>query len=167
MTMFENENPIMPMADDGGGGTTIIPSVGVRPHNLNYNSSAYDFDNFAEGQCTWHCYGRAREVMNKTLTFTSTGNNHAANWWNKVTNCTKSQTPRANSIAVWDDGGYGHVAYVEAVSGNKIYFTEANWGTDNDKNELDPDDGVVDVLTVSAFKSRNGGTHILSGYLYL
>lgn len=36
-------------------------------------------------------------------------------------------TPAVGSIAQWDSGAYGHVAYVEAVNGNTVTISESNW----------------------------------------
>ena len=60
------------LVDDGGsssggsGNGNLI--VGQRPSTLNYNSSCYN-NRFDDGQCTWHCYGRAKEVTGKQLNF--------------------------------------------------------------------------------------------------
>lgn len=154
-------------ADTGSGNGTLI--VGSRPSTLNYNSDCYG-RKFDEGQCTWHAFGRAIEVTGKTITFSATSGLHAKTWWNYVTNCAKSSTPRANSIAVWDDGGtYGHVAYVEAVlDDGTVYYTEANWkGT---LDVLDSEDGKVREKSTSAMATRTtteGVVYNLLGYLYL
>ncbi len=159
MTMFKNENPVMPLADDGdtGGGTTTPPTVGVRPSNLNYNSSNYN--KFTPGQCTWHCYGRAREAAGKTIVFSVATGNDAGKWYDRITNYTRKSTFAVadHSIAVWA----GHVAYVEAVSGNNIYFTEANYPWDD---ALSADDGVVKVLSKSNFENHCSG---FIGYVHL
>ena len=69
-----------------------------------------------------------------------------------------------NSIAVWDDGGkYGHVGYLEKVSGSTIYLTEANWGPAS--NIVDASDGKVKSFTTSTIKSRSG--YNILGYLVL
>ena len=154
-------------ADTGSGNGTLV--VGSRPSTLNYNSDCYG-RKFDEGQCTWHAFGRAIEVTGKTITFSATSGLHAKTWWNYVTNCVKSSTPRANSIAVWDDGGtYGHVAYVEAVlDDGTVYYTEANWkGT---LDVLDSEDGKVREKSTSAMATRTttkGVVYNLLGYLYL
>lgn len=36
-------------------------------------------------------------------------------------------TPSAGAVAVWNDGGYGHVAYVTGVQGGQIQVQEANY----------------------------------------
>ena len=167
------------LVDDGGsssggsGNGTIIE--GQRPSTLNYDSAPYKvpFNRFHQdyapgngtAQCTWHCYGRAKEVMGVTINFSQSGGNNAGMWWSRVTNCDKSSTPRANSIAVWQDGGYGHVAYVEKVVGSNVYISEANYA--GLLNQLDPADGKVVKLSIDAMKSRSNGRFKLAGYLYL
>lgn len=36
-------------------------------------------------------------------------------------------TPMVGSVVVWNDGGYGHVAYVTGVQGGQIQVMEANY----------------------------------------
>ena len=141
---------------------TLTP--GVRPSTLNYYSGHYS--RFSQGQCTWHAYGRSHEVTGKTIQYSQEYGLHAQFWWDYVTNCTKSSIPRANSLAIWSYGSYGHVAYVEKVSGDSVYFTEANWSTPN--NALDAEDGKVQVLTKDGMKLRGRNSQYkLLGYLVL
>lgn len=142
----------------GKGNGTL--TEGVRPSTLNYNGGSYT--QFSAGQCTWHAAGRSKEAKGKTIKFSQDYDLHAKNWYKYVSNCTKSQTAKANTIAVWDDGGsYGHVGYVESVSGDNVYFTEANWPTVN--NKVDAEDGKVKKLTKEGMKAR--GSYKLLGYL--
>lgn len=74
-----------------------------------------------EFQCTWWANGRASQYLElsggKYDDYpTRSGNgsdyysiNRSNGWFNYGT------TPKRNSVISWDDGGYGHVAYVEAV----------------------------------------------------
>lgn len=152
----------------GGGNGTL--TVGTRPSTLNYSSTNYSSTGgnpFDAGQCTWHAWGRAKEVMGKSIIFSATSGRHAKFWPSLVTNCTLRTTVVANSIAVWDDGGaYGHVGYIEKVDGNNIYLTEANWDTAN--NAVDAEDGKVKIITTTAITARgNNNQFILKGYLAL
>lgn len=92
---------------------------------------------------------------------------HGKYWWQYVTNCRKSSTPVSNSVAVLDDGGtYGHVGYVEKVSGSTVYLTEANWPDANDA--LDSEDGKVRIRTIEQMKKRGASNQYeLLGYLVL
>ena len=61
---------------------------------------------------------------------------NAKTWYNLAKNaCFEvGSEPRNNSIIVWDITEYGHVAYVEKVSGDYMYI----W--DSDKYCIDEDD---------------------------
>lgn len=89
------------------------------------------------GQCTWYVYGRiqekglaTRDYLNSKSIFTG----NATSWDDDARNAgfEVNTTPKANAIAVWE-GSYGHVAFVEEVSGSSIKVTESNkpqskWG---------------------------------------
>lgn len=51
--------------------------------------------------------------------------------WENASDCgysTSSGSPVANSIVCWDDGGYGHVAWVRSVnSDDTMNISESNW----------------------------------------
>lgn len=144
-----------------------LPTVGVRLANFGadaYNKSDSPFANGNfYGQCTWYCWGRAREVTGIRLNTI-----HNAKTWLGELNTSGAQAvwdgsqPRANSIAVYSGGSYGsagHVRYVEAVDGDTVYYTEANFAPFN--NEIDDTDGVVRTKSVSAFSKS------CIGYIYL
>ena len=97
--------------------------------SLAYGSANPYTNSSLTGECTWYAWGRTDEVMNfklpqrgNALSFESVG--------------TQISAPQANTLAIWDasipsSSGMsrtGHVAYVEGVSGNIVYFTEANVG---------------------------------------
>ncbi len=74
--------------------------------------------------CTWYAWKMAYEKAGVTLP----GWGNAKEWYNDAKNAGYSvgTTPKANSIVVW--GGmtsYGHVGYVEKVSGNTIYVWDS------------------------------------------
>ncbi len=149
----------------GGKGNGTL-TVGVRPSTLNYESTFYQDKFKSEGQCTWHAYGRAYEVTGKKMTFSAVSGLDGGTWYDKCTNCQKVYEPVSNSVAVWQDGGYGHVAYVERVTNGKIYFTEANYPVRDDAK--DPSDGIVKEYTLSQFKTRGGSNQYkLKGCLVL
>lgn len=138
----------------GGKGNGTL-TVGQHPSTLDYYSSYYKqhFENYV-GQCTWHAYGRAYEVTGKQITFNTVGGWDAGTWYDKVTNCNKSSNPVSNSVAEWKRTNGGHVAYIEKVQGDTVYFTEANADRDNvfEINE----DGIVKTLSISSFKTYAG-----------
>ena len=100
----------------------------------NLYSASYTTDNpYAKlnlyGQCTWYAWGRVREVTGVKLNPYS----NAKTWADsaRADGLTVSNTPRANSVIVWGANSktaYGHVGYVESVSGEYITFSHANWG---------------------------------------
>ena len=122
-----------------------------------------------DGQCTWFAWGRAYEKLGINLKFEG----NAGTWWgvNKANNYfSYGSTPRANSLAVWSGGGFGHVAFVEEVSGSNVLFNEANWNTfkDDKKTQGGGYDGYVKTLSEGAMKRRGlNGTFVLQGYIYL
>lgn len=74
------------------------------------------------GQCTWG----VKELASWA------GNNwgNAADWAASAAAAgfTVGTTPQVGAIAVWNDGGYGHVAYVTDVqSANSIQVLESNY----------------------------------------
>lgn len=74
--------------------------------------------------CTWYAWKMAYEKAGVTLP----GWGNAKQWYNDAKNSgyTVGTTPKANSIIVW--GGwtsYGHVGYVEKVSGNTLYVWDS------------------------------------------
>ncbi|MBQ8497788.1 MAG: RICIN domain-containing protein [Clostridia bacterium] len=87
------------------------------------------------GQCTWYALGRFYEVTGVKLTTAP----HAKYWLTRNKNNKKvviysgASNIVAKTIAVDDDGTYGHVMFIEYVSydidGNPmdVYFTECNW----------------------------------------
>lgn len=56
------------------------------------------------------------------------GGNNAKNWLGKAQNLgiPTGRTPKVGSVAVSTSGEYGHVAWVEAVNGNKITISQYN-----------------------------------------
>ena len=74
--------------------------------------------------CTWYAWKMAYEKAGVTLP----GWGNAKEWYSdaKRTGYSVGTTPKANSIIVW--GGwtsYGHVGYVERVSGNTLYVWDS------------------------------------------
>ena len=155
------------------GMTSFTVSLDVQAAGSpSWNSSAYNNSNpFAAsgyyGQCTWYAWGRAYELMGKSLP--CKGN--ARTWYDVARNAGWSvgSEPRANSIAVWNKN-YGHVAYVENVSGSSVTISEANFRTNYlDDQCWDLSVGIqyydgTRTLTASQMQNRYG---TLLGYIYL
>jgi len=126
--------------------------------NLNAASYRSPVNPFARGQCTWYVFGRVQEVSGVNVNFTQNWGRHGKNWYHLVSSLSKGSTPRPGAIAVWDDGGaYGHVAYVEAVDGDRVTISEANWSPSNAYNGR---------RVLSNQQMQNRGKYRLLGYLY-
>ncbi|MDW8802529.1 SH3 domain-containing protein [Clostridium sp. A1-XYC3] len=133
------------------------------PQSSAYTSNVNVFTKYGyKGQCTWFTYGRVLEKLNLSLPTEFYGN--AVDWWyanarDKV--YSYGTEPKANSIVVWSGGnkGYGHVAFVEKVEGNTVYFTEGNFSVRGDY------DGKIKTLSKEEIKKR--GNLYLKGYIYL
>ena len=149
---------------EGTGSETL----GVYPDLAN---SAYGTDNpFCPkycGQCTAFAWGRAKEKLGITLE--CIGN--AATWWDCLDESfLRGPDPKADSIAVWTDGQFGHVAFVESVNDNdnEVTFNEANWHTYKDTDEGGGYDLAPETLTIQEMQTRGkSATYHLSGYVYL
>ena len=82
--------------------------------------------------CTWYTWDKVKNMQGVSLP--AWGN--AKTWYNsaKKAGFKVGIKPQSNSIIVWDITEYGHVAYVEKVSGEYMYI----W--DSDKYCIDEDD---------------------------
>ena len=87
-----------------------------------YGANGYDF-----GYCTWY-------VANRIAVPNNWGNANTWSYYAPASGWTVSKTPRVGSIAQTTGPGFGHVAYVEAVSddGTMIKYSDMNglagWG---------------------------------------
>lgn len=128
-----------------------------------YTSSSNVFTKYGyKGQCTWFTYGRVLEKLQLLLPSEFYGN--AVDWWfanarDKV--YPYGTEPKPNSIAVWSGGnyGYGHVAFVENVDGNTVYFNEGNFSVRGAY------DGKLKSISKEEIKKR--GNLYLKGYIYI
>lgn len=86
------------------------------------------------GNCTWYAYGRTLEVYGQGFGAASFGN--AGDWFNnaRARGLSTGSTPKAGSIICWGGGGYGHVAFVEEVSGSTVTWTESNYQFNYEKD---------------------------------
>lgn len=152
------------------GNTTVIPNpvhAAATSNIPDLQSSDYNNNNiFTEsgykGQCTWFAYGRAEEKLGISLPSEFYGN--AIDWWydnlkDHVYNY--GTEPKANSIVVWYGGpkGYGHVAYVEDVALDTVFFNEGNFQVRGNY------EGHLEALTKEQIKDR--GNLFLKGYIYI
>jgi len=133
------------------------------PQSSAYNSDQNIFTKYGyKGQCTWFTYGRVLEKLGIPLPSEFYGN--AVDWWyaNQKDNVySYGSEPKPNSIVVWGGGryGYGHVAFVESIEGNTVYFNEGNFSIRKAY------DGKVKALSKEEIKNR--GNLFLKGYIYI
>ena len=77
--------------------------------------------------CTAYAWGRAYEILG-TKPNLSTGN--ANQFWGynlSRNNYSYGTTPKVGAIICWNGSACGHVAVVEAISGNKVTISESAW----------------------------------------
>ena len=147
----------------------LIPQVGNRLADFS-NESCYGSGSFyrrasLRGQCTWYCWGRAKEKCKQRLMLKYPNNAH--NWLENSTAGYKSKQlasakPMKNAIACFEGGSYGHLVFIEDVESDLVYFTEANAGGNN---FVDSSDGVLQVKSINEFKRHLGKS--LQGYIVL
>jgi surface antigen len=82
---------------------------------------AFSGNGYSYGYCTWY-------VASKRAVPSNWGN--ASSWlYNaKASGFGTGRTPIPGAIAWTPSGYYGHVAYVEAVDGNRVLVSEMNYG---------------------------------------
>ena len=75
------------------------------------------------GNCTWWCWGRAYEALGISLPTLGDG----GNWYNNYsgTKSTNVNNLRAGDIICLSDGGYGHVMFVESISGSTVTISQS------------------------------------------
>lgn len=121
--------PPSPEPGEGGGGSGSGSLNWNRDFYSGFYTSPYNKISNANltGQCTWYCFGRASEVNGSYLRESlPTGNANQWYWIAASRGFAVGSTPRANAIIVWGNGQYGHVAFVEAYSGDSITISEGN-----------------------------------------
>lgn len=125
------------------GVTSTVVENQVATASNDYYLDGFDYEagiNYPIGQCTWG----VQKVSG-----------WAGDWWGNAADWARNAqasgyqvgtSPMVGAIAVWDDGGYGHVAYVTAVeSETSIQVLEANYAgrqwIDNHRGWFNPQDG--------------------------
>lgn len=125
-------------------------SLGTRLADFS-NTKIYSSSNGITAQCVWYVRCRALEKCG-----VNTGIIGNANTWYKSAQAKKlklSSEPISDSIACFNCGQYGHVIFIEYVTDNYVFYTDAN---SNNDNKLSPDDGILKKQSIHAFKSRKG-----------
>ncbi|NLD18681.1 MAG: CHAP domain-containing protein [Clostridiales bacterium] len=107
------------------------------------------------GNCTWYAYGRASEILGKTLN--SNFRWGASQWWNtnKSGNYySYGSTPKEGAIACYGN----HVAIVEKVVNGKPYVSESSWNVSSKQPKSASD---------LKFHYGTPGCSDLKGYIYI
>lgn len=134
------------------------------PNGASYSKAINPFTAAGWGnQCTAFAWGRAHEVTGKQLPFRGNANT----WYTTSSSLPKGSEPRANSIAVWEGDSTntaGHVAYIENVVSDTVFFSEANILTSRSDGGYD---GSIKQRSKSLLLNRGTGVGKLLGYLYL
>lgn len=115
-------------------------------------------DPYPHGQCTWYAW-----LKRQDLPWFSGESGNARNWYTSAQRhgIPTGTVPVAGSIVVFQPGqdgagGYGHVAYVEAVSGSSITISEANYHGAHVRETIE---GVaIEIQTISS-----SGLHFIYG----
>ena len=136
----------------------------MKPMEVSAASNPYVYSYYNDyGQlcynCTWYAWQRAYEKVGVALPgFTGNAKGWYAGAKNKGYAVGDANSPRENSIAVWTDSSFGHVAFVESVNGNNVTISEAgrDWGRSAYS---------CTTYTKDTLKYRDGQT--LLGYIYL
>lgn len=130
-----------------------VPVV-AETSNSSYYLEGFDYEpgiNYPIGQCTW--------AVQKLTGWAGDWWGNAADWARSAARegLTVGTEPMVGAIAVWDDGAYGHVAYVTDVASNtQIQVLEANingrqW-IDNHRGWINP----LDTTSVVSYIYRPG-----------
>lgn len=119
------------------------------------------------GQCTSYVWGRYYELTGKNL---AKAINRDAGFWAmdaRSVGYRVDNVPSAHAIAVWQKQGAprgtGHVAFVEAVLGDTVLVSEANWIQQGER--LIHRNGYALRYSATASMERRGFTFL--GYIHL
>lgn len=82
----------------------------------------YPGNGYVPGQCTWYVKNRRPDLPNNLGNANMWYSNAAARGF------AVGSAPRVGAVATTTAGPYGHLAYVESVSGNMVTVSEMNWG---------------------------------------
>lgn len=86
-----------------------------------------------KGNCTWYALGRYMEVHQLFVPFPHLRRN--ANQW-LSTGYKVSNTPEVGGIVVFEDGKYGHVAFIEKIENGKVIVSESSYSSKTANNWL-------------------------------
>lgn len=106
-----------------------LTDAGMRGSSYWYSGNPFYQSGYGLPNCTCYAYGRFWEINGQKPTGLSLGN--AGTWFGRTTGFQKGQTPKLGAIICYgyNDGGAGHVAVVEKISGNSIITSNSGWGS--------------------------------------
>ncbi len=116
--------------------------------------------------CTWYAWQQAYDKTGVVMP--NFGN--AKNWYSSAKNKGYSvgTVPKAKSIAVWTNSGYGHVGYVVSVSGSTMKVNEG--GMYNTNGSAMNGNGIINGSTCNSAvgsKKSSYSSSTLVGFIYL
>lgn len=129
-----------------------------------YSLTPPSYNTYYPWECTWYACGRAEEKAGGKIS--GIRSLHNANQWYAGAQSKGLSTGyeiRSNSIACYNSGTYGHVIYIENVTGSTVYYTEANTEAPLSDQQRSPSDGKIKTKTVSQLTSKAG----YQGCIYL
>lgn len=121
-------------------GYTACADAGFSNHGYSANNGKSYWRMYGGHNCTnYAAYLMVKAGRSSERPWTGNGN---ANGWGVGMKNITDNTPAVGSVAWWDTGSAGHVAYVEAViSSTEIIVSEDNWGGDFDWRVITKDSG--------------------------
>ncbi|MGT2888436.1 CHAP domain-containing protein [Streptococcus didelphis] len=108
---------VAPVAAQSAPAPAAAPTATTITPQASYGSAS----TYPVGQCTWGVKSLAPWVGNYW------GNGGQWAYSAAAAGFRVGSTPTVGSVVVWNDGGYGHVAYVTGVQGGQIQVMEANY----------------------------------------
>ncbi len=126
-----------------GGSASNLAGYPFYPNGCSFTNDGYGY---YRCQCvSYVAYRLAANPNNRG--FAGLGN--ADNWWNYGKTISKNNV-RSGDVVVWLNGPYGHVMYVESVSGGTIYFTDFNgFG-----GALSPGQGTISTASATSYPMK-------------
>ena len=136
----------------------ITAYAGGNPYPVNNVYSTGEWSN-----CTWSAWQLVKNNLGIELPAWGNGKQ----WYGNAKNSgyQVGSTPQVNSIVVYSDSGYGHVAFVTGVSsdGKQIYIKEGGWNKNGDIRNL----GYHEGWTNAYGKRQYNESQSILGYIYL
>ena len=126
------------------------------------SSQNVDGDEYYEIPCTYFAWNYVKENLNISLPAWGNG----GQWLDNAKNSGYSTgtTAKSKSLAVWQDGGYGHVAYVKSVSGTSMIVAEGGRTDLDQTSSHGVDYGFTTSSTIGSIRPTNNK---LVGFIYL